>query len=241
MRRALALLACLAVLAVPASPASAAPGEVVVTADGPATTTLTLPASVALDLAHVAFETASPYVVVAAQRGPRVEAWVTRFRDGGSFGSGAALPAGDVTVSVWTDGPATVRIPAPGLGQRLTIRATRRVAALSLSRTVAPDVTGHAESDLAFSVPSARAFVLQTVERPYTVSAARTRSFCVAPAGTACAGEADPRPLLDGGNGLFQVHPTWVLPGALHAFYGATEVAAGGGAARHDLVVLPLA
>ncbi|HEV2889524.1 MAG TPA: hypothetical protein VGX28_04040 [Frankiaceae bacterium] len=237
MRLLLAILACLALC--PAS-ASAATGEVVVVANGPGAAVVTLPSDVALDLSGVTFETASPYVVLSAQRDRVVRAWLVRFRDGGTFGSASALAAGRVAIRVWTAGRTTVRIPAPGLGQRLTVEATAPVPATAVTRTVAPDVTGTAASDVAFANPTGRAFVLQTVDRAYVASAARAGTLCVAPGSDPC-GEtaADPRPLLDG-NVAWQVQPGLWFGGPGHAYYRATEVAAGGGAVRHDVVVLPL-
>lgn len=235
MRRLIAALAVLPFLG--ALPAAAAAGEVVIVADGPGRAVL--PADVAVDLSRVAFDTASPYVVVAAQRGTRVETWLTRFRDGGSFGSGGVLPAG--MLSVFTTGRTTVRLPAPGLNGRLTIRATTPLAATFVTRSLTPDTAGRVEDDVAFDVATARSFVMQVADRTFTASAARATSFCVAPAGEACGlDEADPRPLL-GRNGMFEIHPTYVVPGPAHALYRATEVAVGMTAVRHDVLVLPLA
>lgn len=235
MRRALAVLALLPFLV--AVPASAAAGEVVIVADGPARAVL--PADVAVDLSRAAFDTASPYVVVAAQRGTRVETWLTRFRDGGSFGSGGVLPAG--TLSVFTTGRTTVRLPAPGLNGRLTIRATAPVDATFVTRSLTPDAAGRVEDDVAFDVASARSFVMQVADRSFTASAARATSFCVAPAAEPCGlDEADLRPLL-GRNGMWEIHPGYVFPGPSHALYRATEVAVGMSGVRHDVLVLPLA
>lgn len=244
MRRLLALLALLALCPVPA--VAFEESEVMVVARGGAESrTITLPAAVRLDMSKAQAEASySPLAVLTVQQGTASPAlWVTKIDNGGTFSSGDRLPAGRVTIRVWSKNGATFKIPAPGLGRRLIVTTTDPVQGTTfVSRTVTPSATGTAENDIAFTSRTARAFVVQAVKREYQVSAARTRSFCVAPAGVACGlGEVDPRPLTHGGNGLWQIHPTWVGRGAAHAYYRSTEVALYAGDARHDLLVLPLA
>ena len=242
MRRVLALLLLLALCPVPAS--ASQDGEVlIITNVGGGARTITLPAAVRLDMGKAEIEAPySPLAVLTVQQGTASPALWLASIDGGTFASGDRLPAGRVTIRVWAKQSATVRIPAPGLGRRLIVTTRDPVAATYVSRTVPTDLTGTAEDDVAFTSRTPRAFVVQSVARAYQVSAARTRSFCVARGSEPCGpGEVDPRPLTDGGNGLWQVHPTWVGTGPAHAYYKSTEVAVSGGEVRHDVLVLPLA
>jgi hypothetical protein len=236
MRRLLAVLAAALLLPLPAATASGG-GEVVITADGPAYTTIDLPAEVALDPDAMTVTTSSAYVHVAVHQDGQVPMQFTRYPDGNWFMSGAALPAGPANLVVYTDGPAELRMPAPGTTGTLAIDAESPLAATQVVRNLLPDANGTVESDIPFTVPP-HAFVLHAVDRPAQNHLLERTTFCTAPAGDPCSEAPLPVPL-PGGTSRWDVYTTAPASGDVHGYYRSTTIG-DGGPAVHTVVVMPL-
>ncbi|HEV2889523.1 MAG TPA: hypothetical protein VGX28_04035 [Frankiaceae bacterium] len=236
MRRLAAAL--LGALLLPLPVAHAAAPELTIVADHPSTVAVDLDAPVAIDSEHLTFTTSSRYVVITAQLGPDVEFWMAKWSDGNWMGAGT-LPAGHVVLTVYTDGPMTFRTRGTGLTAPLTIAPETPVQATSESRTVVPDADGNVESDIAFTNPAARAFVLASYERSYTLRVLGTQTFCVTVSGDYC--ETESPPVSSGSERQVDQHVAWPYQGTAHSIYRGTGRTFDATPVLHELVVLPLA
>ncbi|HVF20418.1 MAG TPA: hypothetical protein VNA14_09260 [Mycobacteriales bacterium] len=155
------------------------------------------------------------------------------------FGQGfeeIRVPKGSYRLTLVSDGPAEVSIPAPGLGRSMVLRPTRPASAVGAVLTPSlPGAVPVADLRAPVSVGRRSTTLLATLQR-YAVAPAHSYNVCLVPAGGLCATDS-----VAGGAGVVTAtgagpsstvsavyfYPGDVLPGRYDAVFTTAGVGVG--------------
>lgn len=244
MRRLMALVA--AAVALTGTPAGAAPsGELVIVADGPAYGSLTMPRTIALDLPRAIVEASHYAVLVVMRPGSEITAFGYRapgfeqlpFARNGTH----QFERGRSEVRLLTRGRTTIRIPAPGLGTRVTLRLGRRLAGTAAEFRPLGGLVGPTASEVPFATGRRRMLVLHGALLRYTAAVEYDTRMCVVATGPQCA-ESVMLPVSPGTTSarLQVAHVLDAAPTARGTFQ-STILGMPSGPGQHYVLALPLA
>lgn len=245
MRRVITLLVALLASAVATPGASAVPpkGELVLIADGPSYATVDFPKDVYVnfqkaDVPPVAYALfvashAGQAVLVTQVRPDRHDYWIAP--------NDEVIPKGRSTLRLLVPGKTTVRIPAPSLTGRLTIKLNKRMSnATGALHNPKPDSMGFISDDIPFTA-TAPMVIVHGVSLPTTMlTVASIEWYCIVPAGEDC---GTPHIAVGSMNnaGSVNTQTSWPTPGALHAVLHGTDIGVGQGPVLHYVFAVPAA
>ena len=243
MRRLLALVA--AAVALTGAPAGAAQeGELVLVADGPSYASVTVSRATSLDLAN-ATVSAPEYAALAIVR-PGGQITAFGYRAPGfeqvPFGRNEPhqLQRGLSYVRLLTRGRTTIRIPAPGLGGRMTLRLTRRMAGAVAEFRPLGGLVGPNASEIPFPTGRRRMLVLHGALLEYVAGAEQGVEMCVVDASSGQCMKVL-TPVSPGVSpGRLQVAELFDPEPAARATYRSTLVGVPAKPGRHYVLGLPL-
>lgn len=181
--------AALALLAVTTPARAAVKSEIVLIADGPSYTTLTLSSGVFFDFYKMSTTSSSPYVFIAVNQGAKATAAYMRIPkiDLTRTFLDSSAPSGRSTIRVLVTGKTTLRIPVTGMNGVRTLKLTKRdTASVAAFRELAADpLAVTVKDDIPFQT-RADALVVHGFSRRFGTGASATHTFCVAAAGKGC-------------------------------------------------------